>query len=392
MPFVNFLQSEWISKSQKSNDQRQNKKLETKVEQRVKGLAAAKCHEDEALDLLESDKVVTWSLPRRPEFPGKMLGHIFLPDHEIFRDFKRIGGKGSGIVYAVDDTTGELVFACRITLFKDMTKPIYQEFNRVFKFFQDDKQYYKLINCNGAHKGGAGVMRCIGWQASFQTGVAFGHYTPEEKVISFKVILNYKRSIQLLADQYTEPLENQFSTAIYADSFYRLAPGIFRESQATFMKLGVPGLGDLYKEKDGTSEYPFLYCSNLAYSCDGFVNQAHYDQDLSRYTYGINANVNKSTARMSSCWSTGGFFYVVDDGLLIDYANIDGCVEQIWQGPNHVHATVAGEIEPGFTWYGSSTQINKRLSAAVQNYRSGKTIDQSVRSVKVLVDDYLEKK
>ncbi|KAI5777314.1 hypothetical protein EDC01DRAFT_635843 [Geopyxis carbonaria] len=187
MPFGNFQPSEWIGKSQKSNKQQQNKKLKTKVELRVKGLEGAKCHEDKALDLLKSDKAVTWSLPRRPELLVKMLGHIFPPEHEIFQHFKPMRGKGSGIVYVVDDTTGQLVFACRISLFKDMTKPIYQEFNRVYKFFEDDKQYYKPINCNGAHEGGAGVMRCFCWRAGFEPGVAFGHYTPEENEVHSRV-------------------------------------------------------------------------------------------------------------------------------------------------------------------------------------------------------------
>ena len=65
---------------------------------------------------------------------------------------------------------------------------------------------------------------------------------------------------------------------------------------------------------------------------------------------------------------SGGFFYIADYAILFDYEKIDGIVEQIWQGPVQVHGTVAGGIQKRFTRYGSSTQINKRLTAYVANY------------------------
>jgi hypothetical protein len=69
----------------------------------------------------------------------------------------------------------------------------------------------------------------------------------------------------------------------------------------------------------------------------------------------------------------GGFFYVADYGLLIDYSQIDGVVEQIWRGNDHIHGTALGEIEDKrFTRYGSSTQINQRLKRAVKTYKEKK--------------------
>jgi hypothetical protein len=41
----------------------------------------------------------------------------------------------------------------------------------------------------------------------------------------------------------------------------------------------------------------------------------------------------------------GGFFYVADYGYLIDYSQIDGVVEQVWQKPHHIHGTALGEID-----------------------------------------------
>jgi hypothetical protein len=65
---------------------------------------------------------------------------------------------------------------------------------------------------------------------------------------------------------------------------------------------------------------------------------------------------------------SGGFFYIADYAILFDYEKIDGVVEQIWQGPTHIHGTVRGDIKKGYTRFGSSTQINKRLTARVRNY------------------------
>lgn len=46
---------------------------------------------------------------------------------------------------------------------------------------------------------------------------------------------------------------------------------------------------------------------------------------------------------------------------------------QIWQGPTHVHGTVAGETAEGYTRYGSSCQINIKLAEAVRKrFESGK--------------------
>ena len=65
---------------------------------------------------------------------------------------------------------------------------------------------------------------------------------------------------------------------------------------------------------------------------------------------------------------SGRFFYIADYAILFDYEKIDVIVEQIWQGPVHVHGTGAGDIQKRFTRYGSSTQINNRLTARVANY------------------------
>jgi len=105
---------------------------------------------------------------------------------------------------------------------------------------------------------------------------------------------------------------------------------------------------------------------------DGFENTGHVDNDVSTFTHGIGGNVAASTGEISSFQDgfemSGGFFYIADYRMMFDYEKIDDVVEQIWQGPAHVHATVAGTIKKGFSRVGSSTQINKRLTARVRNF------------------------
>jgi len=110
---------------------------------------------------------------------------------------------------------------------------------------------------------------------------------------------------------------------------------------------------------------------------DGFENTGHVDNDVSIFTHGIGGNVAASTGEISSFQDgfemSCGFFYIADYGIIFDDEKIDSVVEQIWQGPVHVHATVAGTIKKEFTRFGSSTQINKRLTARVRNFfMSGK--------------------
>lgn len=49
-----------------------------------------------------------------------MMNKAFAHDDDIFKEFKRSGGKGSGTIYVLDEATKELVFAVKITETKDM--------------------------------------------------------------------------------------------------------------------------------------------------------------------------------------------------------------------------------------------------------------------------------
>ncbi|KAI5789164.1 hypothetical protein EDC01DRAFT_631210 [Geopyxis carbonaria] len=358
------------SHSQHDNNRRKQKKLLAKIAQRTQGPLSARFTPQGATNRVASNHVSTINLPWRSDLASYMKDKSFSPDSKIFDNFTRIGGKGSGYVYVLDELTKELVFACCITEFQDMNHDLHQDFSRVFKYFHEDKKFNSPETSNGAHRGGGGKMRCLGWRTQYRADEAFGHYVPEDK------IRNPTRCAEWLQHTSGESIYMEYMLI----AFYRLAPGILQSQQAQFKELGVPGLGDMYHEDNDNSEYPFLYCSNLAYTCDGFVNKAHRDQDVSTYTHGISAFVDTTTGQMASS----------DYALLIDYSKINGVVEQIWQGPHHIHATVEGTVADGYTRYGSSTQINKRLSDAVKKYRSGQLEGKHVRGVDVLIDQYFE--
>lgn len=65
---------------------------------------------------------------------------------------------------------------------------------------------------------------------------------------------------------------------------------------------------------------------------DQFWNLAHRDRDVTKYTHGIGANCTikgKLASFADGFWSEGGFFFVADYGIIIDYSAIDGVVEQV---------------------------------------------------------------
>ncbi|CUS09745.1 unnamed protein product [Tuber aestivum] len=158
--------------------------------------------------------------------------------------------------------------------------------------------------------------------------------------------------------------------------------------------LKVPVLG---LECNMGPNHPFAYRSNLAYTYDGFENLGHTDNDASTYTHDNNSGVHENNGLLASFSDdyrqTGGFFYIADYAILIDYSLIDGVVEQVWLSPKHVHGTVSGAYPEGFTRYGNSSQINARPTKRVSRYMKegvGKVVGDQERYQGTLKD--LEKR
>ena len=103
----------------------------------MEGLVAAGFLHSEAQELLKDKKrdVRIVYHPRCPERATFMKGQQYAPNDPIFCNFKRLGGRGSGSIYILDEDTHELVAAIRITEVKDLTPKSKAKFQHIFSYF-----------------------------------------------------------------------------------------------------------------------------------------------------------------------------------------------------------------------------------------------------------------
>lgn len=290
---------------------------------------------------------------RRQDLHDEMKDKAYPYEHAIFRGFKRIGGRGSGTIYVLDEDTRELVFAVKITETRDMTESDKETYGEVFDYFHED-----LVNHYGVKRNGAminGYMVASGWRKSQEPKEEFGTYAA-------------KGGLRKWEEWHVHSQRGAHIHQLFAERFANLAPALYENQVMERAGYQVPAFGFEYDEE--LEEY--VWCSNLIHSRDGFENFGHVDADASSYTFGMSGNVNARTSKFTSFQDgyaqKGGFFYVADYAIMIDYSVIDGVCDQVWQGPKNVHATVRGVYQPGFTTLGSSGQINNNLKEAVKNY------------------------
>ena len=105
-----------------------------------------------------------------------MKGQSYAANDPIFDKFTRLGRKGSGTVYILDQETHDLVSAITITEVKDLTPTSRAKFQHIFSYFIRDKGFHPSVANN--HTMIAGSMKAIGWRASMEQGEAFGTYVP----------------------------------------------------------------------------------------------------------------------------------------------------------------------------------------------------------------------
>ena len=290
---------------------------------------------------------------RRQDLHDEMEDKAYPYDHPIFQGFKRIGGRGSGTIYVLDEDTKELVFAVKITETKDMTERDKEIYGTVFDYFQHDLVQHYGVKRNGAMVNG--YMVASGWRKSQDKMEEFGTYCA-------------KGGMARWDEWYAHTERAAHIHQLYAERFADLAPALYENQVEERAGYQVPAFG--FDLDDDLDEY--VWCSNLVHTRDGFENCGHADEDASTYTFGMSGNVFKDTSRIASFEDgyaqEGGFFYVADYSIIIDYSLIDGVCDQVWQGPKNIHATVRGVYKEGFTRLGSSGQINNGLKEAVKNY------------------------
>ena len=87
----------------------------------VAGLVAAGYSHSNASQLLEWQDVRIIYRSRRTDLAAAMKGQSYAVNDPIFDQFTCLGGKGSGMVYILDQETHDLVSAITITEVKDLT-------------------------------------------------------------------------------------------------------------------------------------------------------------------------------------------------------------------------------------------------------------------------------
>ena len=363
-----IITQEKTGKQRRREEQRVKQRSNRRVDYKEKKVATREKGQ-RAVGVTDPDSnlpCATIRVKRRPDLREAMKGNEYSHDDPIFKEFKRIGGKGSGTVYVIDDVTEELVFAVKITEMKDMGEQDVTTYNTIFQYFEDDRAHHKPCHSNGAMV--AGKMIPIGYRKSMEPGQAFGTYACKKPGSE---------------EFFAHSMNAAYIHQLYAEKFKSLAPGLYEHQVNEHAKGKLPAVGFNYSSEDPED---FVFCSNLVFTRDGFENRGHCDNDASSYTFGIGGNVFSKTGRIASYKDgyrqQGGFFYIADYAILIDYAVIDGVCEQVWHGPDHVHSTVKGMIAPGFTRIGSSAQVNKTLKKEVGKWIKGKSLG------KLVLDDW----
>ena len=217
----------------------------------VAGLVAAGYSHSNASKLLERQDVRIIYRSRRTDLAAAMKGQSYAANDPIFDQFTRLGGKGSGTVYILDQETHDLVSAITITEVKDLTPTLRAKFQHIFSYFIRDKGFHPSVANN--HTMIAGSMKAIGWRASMEQGQAFGTYVPFTSVNP--------------ATWFNHTEGGKEVHRMFAESFRDLALGLYENQQIELYNYSVPALGvDFASNSDSEQDHPYIYCSNLAYT------------------------------------------------------------------------------------------------------------------------------
>ena len=98
----------------------------------VAGLVAVGYSHSNASKLLERQDVRIIYRSCRTDLAAAMKGQSYAANDLIFDQFTRLGGKGSGTVYILDQETHDLVSAITITEVKDLTPTSRAKFQHIF--------------------------------------------------------------------------------------------------------------------------------------------------------------------------------------------------------------------------------------------------------------------
>lgn len=297
-----------------------------------------------------------------------MLKKTFQSSDSIFHSGWFIfGTDASRTFYIVDQHTREIRQAVRIRLFSDMSAEELSNYQSIASHCFRDSISHNKVTSNAAAQLGSGTMYAMGWRAGYENftdhntaskvPAAYGTYAPGKKTARDDWM--HLRS----ADQSIHTL--------YGKSFFELLPMQFSMQQAIARETKLPFLGQSNQSSaDGSDD--FLFGPNMTYTCDGFYNAVHTDNDANDHmAFGIFLPVTANKfvlASNSDGYSllSGGFINVHYKTNL-NFAEIDGIVEMAWWGSSDAHCTLKPEfVSAGHTHLGTSIQVSKMLKMRVE--------------------------
>lgn len=274
------------------------------------------------------------------------------------------GANGSAIYVVVDSSTDAVHLVVKISLFRDLRDSRARtEYESIADHMVHDSKLHAAININGSMKSDRaqdftakthGKMWGMGYRAGMeQLTSASGVNVPANYG-------EYTKPGNVTWDDWQRLRDNDMQIhSLLGQKFSHLAPRLFDDFQA--LTSDMPKWGTEASKVGGA--IPQLFTPNITYTYGGFANRFHCDRDVNTMAFGVFMPLNhnlKLTSRRDGYRQYSGTFCLASYKVVVDFANIDGVVEQIWRGGD-VHATTIGTWRGANTHLGSSCQLNKML-------------------------------
>ncbi|KAF9039588.1 hypothetical protein BDP27DRAFT_1435243 [Rhodocollybia butyracea] len=145
-------------------------------------------------------------------------------------------------------------------------------------------------------------------------------------------------------------------------------------------RFDVPSFDQLSLLEKGTPVENMPFANSLTITNGDFANYQHMDADAIEVAYGMwwaAKKVNGGWVLDDDCDHDkikGGQFLIGEYGIAIDFEKASGLVEIYWRGKVDHHGTLTSVSQPGYTRFGTSIQITRKL---VQGFKPGKNMGRT---------------
>lgn len=132
----------------------------------------------------------------------------------------------------------------------------------------------------------------------------------------------------------------------------------------------------------------------LIYTCNQFMNCVHYNYDIQPYSFGIIFAIHSDSGRLAykldGFWGDGSKFININIRSSVHVNACDGITLLLWKSTKHLHCTTSGVTAEGFTWVGTSVQLNRQYAEGMKTMSCTDT--SQYMSLQRVIDKYQNKK